>query len=251
MKGWDIFVHSVRLVFRNLDAALRISLVLYLVYAIGQFWLMSLAPAEVAGTPGALALTPQQAVGSLLSMLVTVLVSIWIAVAWHRYVLLEEVPHGWLPRFHGGILLGYLGRSILLGILVVLATLVVGMVIGMIGTVTGSSGLIMLGGILGVAAGIFLFYRLCPILPAGATGQPISMSRAWQATQGIGGTVLLLVVLTLLATFLLGIPNTLSGDPNSALSRIYSLVVGWPLMLVGISVLTTFYGHFIEGRPID
>lgn len=254
MKGWQIFVHSVRLVFSNLDAALRISLLLYVIYAAAQFWLLTIMPTQPMGAGSAemaQMMSPAVALASLGSVLVTMAVSIWIAVAWHRYVLLEEVPRGWVPAFHGGLMLGYLGRSILLGIIVIAIAVVMGSIFGVVAAGLGLPGIAVAGGVLSLAAGIFVFYRLCPILPAGASAQPISLGRAWSATQATGGAVIVLVILTLLASFILGIPNYVSGDPNSTLSIIYSLVVGWIMMLVGISVLTTFYGHYVEGREID
>lgn len=249
MKGLSIFFHSVRLVFNNIDAALRISLVLFAVYAVLQFWLSTTwAPvsAELADVgPG------QVPPGALFSGLLMLVISLWIAVAWHRYVLLGEMPAGWVPVMRGGLMLGYFGRSILLALIVIIAAAVMSTVSAVVLVLLGP--MVAVGGsmVLTMATAFYLFYRLCAILPGGAVGKPVTLGEAWAATRGTGGTILSLVILSVLALLIVQIPTMLSGDPNSTVSVVYGIVIGWPVMLVGSSILTTFYGHFIEGRTID
>lgn len=50
---------------------------------------------------------------------------------------------------------------------------------------------------------------------------------------------------------MLQVPTILSGDPGSLVSLVYALVVGWFATMIGISLLTTVYGHCVEGRGID
>jgi hypothetical protein len=47
------------------------------------------------------------------------------------------------------------------------------------------------------------------------------------------------------------IPSMVSANPGSLISLIYGQVTGWFLMMFGVSTLTTLYGHYVEGRPID
>ena len=103
---------------------------------------------------------------------------------------------------------------------------------------------------LAMALGTYLFYRFCPVLPAAAVGRPMTFASAWEATKGNGGSIAMLVVLVVLLSMLLEVPNMIGGS-DTAIGIIYSLVVNWIMTLVGSSVLTTFYGHFVEGRAID
>ena len=122
MKGLRIFTHSVKLVFDNFGMALRISGVLYL----GGGLLMFLAIVagyvrlEQAGLAGKAA--PWGWL--ILGVAIFSFCFLWIAVAWHRYILLNEVPTGLVPRFNGGAMLAYFGRGLLIGIAILLSVLV-------------------------------------------------------------------------------------------------------------------------------
>ena len=129
MKAWSMFVHSLRLVINNLDVALRVSLVLYSVQAISQIYTFSANSGEMVQGPDGIPY-PDISAGEgfvmLLLGIAALLASLWIAVAWHRYVLLGEEPAGWLPNWPGAAIPGYLWRSVLLGLVVALAAVPVG-----------------------------------------------------------------------------------------------------------------------------
>lgn len=180
----------------------------------------------------------------LLLGIAAVLASLWIAVAWHRYVLLGEAPAGWLPPWPGPAVSGYLWRSVLLGLTVGLAAVPVAVLSAVL-----LPPVAMLALTVGVAS--FIFFRLSPILPAIALGKPLGFRAAWQATAGAAGTIAGLAGLMILGSLALQIPTMLSGDPNSLLSLVYSVVVGWFAMMIGITLLTTVYGHCVEGRGLE
>ncbi|MFZ7091019.1 hypothetical protein [Primorskyibacter sp. 2E233] len=242
MKGWAIFVHSVRLVMNNIDVALRVSLVLYLVQGAYQLTAFQYAP-EGGGQPAQL--PPQAALPLLVLGIAAVIASLWIAVAWHRFVLLEERPSGWLPNWHGGKILGYLGRSMLIGVLisvVLLVTLSVVMVIPPLQVV-------ILPGM--VLAGSYFFFRLGVMLPAGAIDRKMKLAESWNATKDKDGAIVVLALIMMAGAFVLQIPSLVNGDPSSPISLVYDLVTGWFATMIGVSILTTLYGHYVEGRDID
>ena len=250
MKGWQIFTHSVRLVLSNLDEALRVSLVLYGVIAASQIatWLNPPETRQVDGVAFPVTGAEHAAQNVILAVL-AIIASLWIAVAWHRFVLVGERPKGWLPRWHGTNMLGYLGRSILLGLVVVIAVAIVSVPLGLLAA--GLPGLMLLVPFVIVAFGSVLFFRFGVVLPAAAIGEKVTFRRAWSAMQGESGTIVVLAALVVGASLLLQLPTLLSGDPYSLISLIYGLVVNWFATIIGISVLTTLYGHFIERRPVD
>ncbi|OSQ49893.1 hypothetical protein [Marivita geojedonensis] len=250
MKGWQIFRHSFNLVMANLDQALRLSLVLYLVqsaYTVYSF----LNPPEMMDFEGTQVpvMSPEVIVPTILLGLLAVIASLWIAVAWHRFALTGESAVGWVPRFHGSAIMGYLGRSIMIGLLVVLGVIVVSIPVGII-----SIGLPPLAGIMsliliGLAA--YLFFRLGIMLPAAALGEKLTLGDAWDATKGQSGTILTLALIVVGASIVVQLPSWFNDDPGSVINIVYSLVVNWFATIIGISVLTTLYGHFVENRPID
>lgn len=260
MLGWRIFVHSVRLVLSNLDAALRVSGALYVVYAGGQAWFLirfgeQIAMMQMGRSGGSLEQMPMMDSGyfgaALFSALITMVATLWIAVAWHRFVLLGEQPKGWLPVWQGDRVLAYFGRSLLIVIMAMLAALAFAVPLGIVFSMLQSGMLLNFIPMLAMIAGAYVFYRLSPILPAGAMDKPIKMGAAWAATKGQTGTIVGLAIITTVATLLMQVPSMMNSDPASIINIVYTLVVGWFMMLIGVSVLTTFYGHFIEGREVD
>lgn len=249
MKGWEIFVHSVRLVFSNLQSALQISLVPYAVSSLAYAYLGAEPLSLInAGDPMALQqIDGGLAAGLMVYAIVGVLASLWIVVAWHRFVLLEEYPKTWVPGFHGSPVLMYFLKGLMLGLIITGAVLLVMLTVGAVFLVAGLS---LLLPFFAVAMGAYLFYRFCPILPAAALGKQMSTRDAWEATKGAGQDIAVLVLLVVLFSVLVQLPNT-AGGADTFIGRTYSLVINWIMMLVGASVLTTFYGHYVEGRGID
>ncbi|SHH60703.1 hypothetical protein [Marivita hallyeonensis] len=250
MKGWQIFRHSFNLVMANLDQALRLSLVLYLVQSFYMIYNVFNPPEmmEFEGTEIPV-MAPETVLPTILLGLLAIVASLWIAVAWHRFALTGETAVGWVPRFHGSNILGYLGRSILIGILVVLGVIVASVPIGIISigmpALAGGMSLILIG------LGAYLFFRLGVMLPAAALGEKLALGAAWDATKGESGTIVTLAMIVVGASILIQLPSWFNENPTSVLNIVYSLVVNWLATIIGISVLTTLYGHFVEGRPID
>ncbi|WP_299814703.1 hypothetical protein [uncultured Jannaschia sp.] len=264
MLSWKIFMRAIRVILDDVGAALRISAVPYLILMAASFWFVSafgdhslaeLDPTmtvEGADTP---ALPEGFVAASVLLMLVQVAVSVWIAVAWHRRVLLSEDTGGAVPPIHGRRMLGYLGRSIMIGLIVMAVIVAIMVALGAI--------LPMVAFPLALIVAIVLFYRFGLILPAGAIGKPITVGEAWAATKGQSATVVLLAFLTFAASLLLQVPAFLDASLSDApavegavagpgtISVVYNLVVGWILLLLGVSILSVLYGHFVERRPLD
>ena len=234
----------------NLDQAFRLSLVLYLVqssYTIYSFF----NPPEMMEFQGTS--IPMASPGSLLATfllgLVAIVASLWIAVAWHRFALTGEHANGWVPTFRGPQIMAYLGRSILIAVLVILAVMVATIPIGLIAiglpVFAGAMSLMLVG----LAA--YLFFRLGVMLPAAAMGEKLTLSEAWTATKGESSTILTLALIVVGASIVIQLPSWFNDNPASVVNVVYSLVVNWFATIIGISVLTTLYGHFVEKRPID
>ena len=118
MLGWKIFVHSVRMVLGNFKQVLQITIgpALIATAAFVSLFFIFGVPAEVfdenAGT-----IAHQPNAGFIfLTVAIFVAVMLWIAVSWHRFILLEEYPHRLLPPFRSDRILADLGRSLLLGL---------------------------------------------------------------------------------------------------------------------------------------
>jgi len=176
--GWKIFMHSVRMVLDNLGPALRVSAVLYLLQAASQIVTFMMPQADPKG--GDPAAAPVAAGELLILMILALVASLWIAVGWHRFVLTGETPRGWLPAWHGSEMLSYLGRSIVIGLLIGLGIAVIGgLAMGVAMAAPGLVGLVAFG-LVGLAS--YVFFRIGLILPAAALGKTLSLGESWKAT---------------------------------------------------------------------
>ncbi|MES2433107.1 MAG: hypothetical protein V4586_04705 [Pseudomonadota bacterium] len=258
MKAWQIFTHSVRQVFGNMEAAVRVSGVLYLAQVLVQFAilgsLLSLSEAE------------RQAMiesgrfpwsGMLIFLLVAVVGSLWIAVGWHRYVLTEERP-GIVPPFHGDRILGYFGKGLLIGLILAIPAVIAGAIAGGVAAafIHPSSG----GGVNIVAITLATYLVLLPIgallmrlstmLPGAALRAGVPILSGWEATKGETGTFFALVVIWAVIAGLIQVIGAYAFGSLSILALVWQVVSEWVILMVGISILTTLYGHYIEKRPL-
>ncbi len=254
MLGLEIFVHSVRMVLRNLTQALQISFVPALIggfLAIGLFFLFGIPfeefNSETNGFPEGV--TAASFTGFLLCLMAVVFgVMLWIVVSWHRFVLLEEYPSGLVPPFRFDRVLAYFGRLLMLGLIALIIMIPGALIMGMMAQSSVALGiLVWLGLIIFLTIG---FYRASPILPGAAIGKPIKLSEAWQATSGASGAIALLVVLSILFQILLQLLASLL----LFVPIIGVLIVLFASMLIvpliNVSILTTIYGVFIEKREL-
>ncbi|SHJ01610.1 hypothetical protein [Wenxinia saemankumensis] len=265
--GWQIVRHSFALLGRNLGAAARASLgpILIAVLVILLIGAASgVSPAALAALDPANPAAPGLAGGALLvglaTLLVVLFVSAWVAVTWHRYVLLEEEP-ALVPALGGRPVWPYLGRTIVLSIVLILCAIPLSFVTGLvaapfIGADPGAGtapapgfGPAFVIGVLFAAVLTWLWLRFGLILPATAVGQPMRMGESWARTKPAAGAIFLATLILMAITFAAGIVVDLALG-GTILATILSLLVNWVSLMVGISILTTLYGHLVEGREI-
>ena len=259
MLSWKIFMRAVRVILDDIGGALRISLVPYAILVAASLWFASsfgvlgIEEAMISGNDLP-AIPDGYLSGILVVSLVQIVVSLWIAVAWHRRVLLRESVGGVVPPIHGRQMLAYLGRSILLGLIIGVVTVMISVALAPF--LPGAAAALI------VIFSTIIVYRLGLILPAGAIDRPIGLVESWGATKGQSLTVVLLALLTFAASMLLQVPTLLdaamTGGPVEGavagpgpISIVYNLVIGWMLLLLGVSILSVLYGHFVERRPLD
>lgn len=232
----------------NLGDALRISAILYFGPAIVSMLLLALT-GNLSGTSrdaGDMALATALLIISGAAIL-------WVAVAWHRYILLDEKPAGLLPEFHGSRILSYFGYGFGIGVISLVVSLVLRIVLTILAIITRSSPIVL---ILTMVATLFvvlvLNYRLSAILPGAALGRRVTLKAAWKATAGASGGIMVLAIVSALAAVAVDLPGLLliSTGWGALLGQVWSILTGWLKVMVAVSILTTLYGHFIEKRPL-
>ncbi|WP_300549593.1 threonine dehydratase [Roseovarius sp.] len=251
MKAWKIFTLSLKMIFGNLPQVMKITLVPALIgfaFLIGYMAILGISTSQLSGVEsGSGAIGGGAAFGGFLLMLVLVMIALWVIVAWHRFVLLAEYPTGWIPTLRFDRILSYAGHAILLGLLSFVIVLPVGLLMGVTASAAPIAGMVLM--VLVILALNVIIFRLSPILPAAAIAKPLRMKEAWEATKGADGTILLLLII--LSGFQFVLQFALSLLVVIPVLGLLIMPVGLLISaLINVSILTTLYGHFIEGRDL-
>ena len=254
MFGIRIFLHAVQMVLNNPGPAVRISGVLMAIQ-FASAWFLGGGTVVATGDVQTLIQTgAATAGGAFVNLVVTLLTSLWIAVAWHRFILREEVPAGPLPAFNGGAIGAYFIAGLIFVLILILVavpfSLLAGLIVAPFAMAGGQPGLLV-----GLIAGLILYlplayvgYRISPILPSAALQNRMPLRDAWYATATSGAAFVVLTVVSVLAGLLVAAPGAVLGQ---TLGAVWAFLAQWITVLVGASILTTIYGHYVEGRDLN
>lgn len=248
MIAWNLFKHAFGMLWRNLGAAAKISLIpfalIVVVYAL-VFGGM-IATAQRGGEPSAGSLV----LGVPVMIVVGLALGTAIAVNWHRFVLLNE-PASWMPQIRTGRILAYIGRAILIGLGLGLIMGVAMLPATILGAAVGKAGA-ALGMIVTVTIFVFglaAYWRLSASLPGAALEGGASIGDTWRATEGSFGTFLLLTLVLMGFGLLIGLAQVvLVMIP--LLGVLVYIAAQWFFTMFGLSLLTTIYGYYVEKRDL-
>ncbi|MCW1931233.1 hypothetical protein [Pararhodobacter zhoushanensis] len=258
MRGIEIFTHAVRMVFGNFNTVLRIGGVALLVMVV----LLQLTGAAYFNPPAA---TTTDAVmpavftspGLLLLNIAQIIIGLWVVVAWHRYILLEEEPGAFVPRFSGSAIWRYIVAGFFYSLTIAIVAIPLGLLAGVVAFIVLSPGSQshMAAGILSAVIVFFpviwLAYRLSPVLPAAAIENRLKLKEAWSATKDGGASLILLGIITIVGSGLINLPASFLADVSVPLGLLWAAMANWVAMMVGASILTTIYGVYVEKRTLN
>lgn len=191
--------------------------------------------------------------------LLTAIVFSSIAVSWHRYVLLDEIPQGIQRLRLDWTVWRYFGNTILIVLLMFVVGFPVGLVLVLIGLFLGEASLIVIvpAMIALMLAALVYSYRLGVKLPAVALERSDyrfknaladTMGNFWRFV-GLGVVVILIFIAALVA---IGGPIfLLSSFANAGIEAVLlavQLVANWIITIWGVTLLTSLYGYFAEKR---
>jgi hypothetical protein len=249
--GWEIVRHSFAMLYRNLGNALRISVGPILIALVAAFLILGVFGSGVDTLTEDIEqdkLPPGLALAVLLNLFLFLFVSAWIAVAWHRFILLEDYP-GLLPPLAGRPVWRYAGKTILLALVMALVTFPAGFVIGVISGVLQDSGTGLFSTLaLGLALYIsYMSLRFGIVLPATAVSRPMGFGEAWRATAPYATAILGTCVILILINTGVSLVSAILPAP---LAGLLGLATSWISIMLGISILTTLYGVIVERRTL-
>ncbi|WP_417586763.1 hypothetical protein [Pararhodobacter oceanensis] len=259
MQGIQIFTHAVGMVTRNFNAVLRIAGILLLVqlvlvFSLGEaYFARGMASGEVVGEMMG---TAQSSGLLLIASLVQFVFALWIAVAWHRYILLQQEPAGYIPAWNGAEIIGYFKAGLILVLILIAVMIPVMMIGGMLLlplATNGQASLLagLLGALLLYVPAAYIAYRLSPILPAAAIGKAMTLKDAWYQTSPSGAAFVVLTVVSVLAGWLVNMPASLIAPVALPIALVWVAVAQWLAIVVGASILTTIYGHYVQKRDLN
>lgn len=245
-----LVLHSFRLLFRNFAEALKVSvapLILAVLLGIAAFSVSGVTPAMIAMASFTGRMPPNGLLAILFIGAVMIFTFSWIAVAWHRFVLLEEYP-GYVPAVTDRPIWPYVWRTLGLGLLMFMVMTFLSIIVGMILPLTGQGAVGIVALIIGTVL-TYVWLRSALILPAVAVGEELKLRDAWSVSaprsRAIFGVALILVGLNLMVGM-----GQQALIPPGAVAVVVSLAVGWVTLMVGTSILTTLYGHLVQNRPL-
>ncbi|WP_341863092.1 hypothetical protein [Gymnodinialimonas sp. 57CJ19] len=268
--GYQLLRHAFAQVFGNLPQAARITLVLLAVPLVIAFAtnpsLLDGSAFHVDPTTGLADFAALNLLGGLLTLIAGLVCWLWAAVAWHRFVLLEEYPRGLFPNWKGSQIANYFGNAVLVFLIMVGAGIAAGIVVGVAVAVSQSPAVAVSLGV-GLVFGLsWVATRVGLILPAAAIGESLKISESWKATAPVSGQIILpIIVIALVSTILnQGIVAAFGNSVEvmtpigpqqqvtfSTIGIVLSVAVGWAQMLINLALMTTLYGNLIQGRQLN
>lgn len=267
--GWNLVRHAFSMVFGNLGDALKASGVPFglLIGVVLVFLWTNLGGfvgfEALASSPEAAGRMLSQNFGTfLLSGLIILalyfFVFAWVAVTWHRFILLEEYP-ATVPAISDRPIVPYIGKSLILGLILMAIGIPVFFLAGALIAIFVDPATMAAGGfslpalIIGIAAGavmMWFWFRLAITLPATAIGKSMTLGEGWAATARIAGPIFVAVLILIAINVVVGeIVGAVFG-PTGTISAVVQIIVQWISLMVGASMLTTLYGHLVEGRDL-
>ena len=257
----NIVVHTFRMIFGNLGQALRISVGPYLILIVVSLTLFSLGGMPMAMSADVPSISPFAALIPVIMIPLFLFITAWVAVSWHRFILLEEYS-GTLPAVKGRPIWPYAGKVILLGLLLAVVSIPLFLLLSAaIMPVMGGVGMapdptadvplvaIVIFAIAAVLLAI-LSLRWGVALVGTALGKPLGFFEAWRATKPISGVIVGVAIILALINIVPGQIISMVYNVSGLLGLLLEIALTWLTMMLGISILTTLYGHVIEERPL-
>lgn len=257
MSSWLIFRHALQLIGQNFRASVRIYAPLQVPLALLGFLLQSLSPDAGDGTLSAAEAIQAENYSNAIAILALLqgFFTLWIAVAWHRFILRNE-PIRRLPKFRGRRILFYFLWGATIGFFCLLVPGLPMLVFLLVKSDwTGAApNVLMIGlGLLGLPlllVAAVLSLRLSTILPGIALGTKISLKRVWDSTRGANLTCFGLIVLTTFTLSAAAVLTAIVSAISPVTDLIGSLIYDWFATMLSVSILTTLFGHYVQKRPL-
>ena len=265
LLSWKIFRKSILIVLDNLKEAFRVSGAIFVaavftssalnVFMTGDLTIGAPEIQAVKNANGqdqlmALNFSSQKIIALLGGNLIFFIAMSWIAIAWHRFILIEESNNYIFPSWNNSRIFKYSLKTI------VIVTSVIFLLIipfSMINIFINGLGLMLILPAVNILLFIsfyYLFFRAGLVLPSIALDEPMSIRQSFFETKNISKEIWGLSVIVILMILGIGIISGILA-PNNIIGVLVTSLFQWIVVMISASLMTTLYGHIIERRPIN
>ncbi len=237
MTGFQLFSASIARVKNNLPEAVAISAVIWIASIIIQLIFSESLDVEQLEAIGSGVMAPPANIlrNFALMTLLTGFLTCWVAVGWHRFILLGERPKSALPRLDAKVVLAYLGWTIVIALILTLgAAFAFSFALALL-----PMQILVIAALPAMVLIYYASYRFSPVLVSLALLERVSLSQAWKMTHGVAGAILPLVVLNMIASVVLMLPSLFM--PFGVISTLYDSFAGWVVLIVSVSQISLIY----------
>lgn len=256
--AWQLVRHAFVMIFSNLEQALKVSIIPYALLIVAAVVVFGASGIPLNMDPEAMGAAAGANSFSILTFLLLIALMVfaifvfgWVAVSWHRFILREDYT-SLVPAIADRPIWPYVGRSMWLGLVVTLIAIPIFIVVGLVSAPFIQSSMIIpfIAAFAGLVTVAYLWMRWAIALPSIAIGEAMKGSDAWEATAPHAKTIFFVVLI--LMAFNVVPPLLLEGVYQAApiVGFVIDIVIQWVTIMLGLSILTTLYGHIIEGRPL-
>jgi len=249
--------HAIRSVRNNIVYAFRISWPWYAILVPISLGASYVIDNLTGGDPEKVFTAPVLAIYLVLLPISLVALSS-IAVNWHRYILLDEVPHGSEIFRLDDKTWRYLGNVVLISLICAGIGIAAALIMGL--AAAGGQAIVVIAAILFIIAMAFivvLFFRLSVKLPAIALGRrDFNLADSFAVTKDNTLRLLALALLEFLLVFaalaamvlILVLAGYVSLMLSFVIGSILQVLFNWIFTIFSITLLTSLYGFFVENR---
>tara|TARA_B110000003_G_C16506265_1_gene479393 strand:- start:1 stop:828 length:828 start_codon:yes stop_codon:yes gene_type:complete len=274
MQAWKLFSHSVLQIIRNLKGVLLITFIPFIILSVPIFIVVSAVPHIIDGAvdnpssgmfvrlgPFGRSI-PFESFPSfiwllLFSLAFAGIVSLWAAVAWHRFILLNEPPQNAFSKKNLLCMASYFKTLILLTIIIILIFFVTSILSPFVLAIVitppiGAKTILIMILLSTLFSAVFwtIFLRLCPALPAAALREDVSFFDGYTETRGATITFFIMGIAFTLASMSFDFLLDIIPVHLFALIQIFEFVAAWLAFVFNLSLVTTLYGHYVEKRAL-
>ena len=173
----------------------------------------------------------------------------WIAIAWHRFILLEETSNQLFPNWSPSRIILYSIKTLVMVFTIAFIIIIPFALIITILTGVGLIAILPFINILLFISFYYVFFRAGLILPAVALDKKMSIRQSFEATKYFSNEIWGLSTIVIAMILFIGIVSGALA-PNNLIGVLIISIFQWIVVMVSASLLTTLYRYAIERRPI-